>query len=210
MRNVISGISLLVALAFIASMAVDIVRTIICIFQKKQYEWTTPKLFLEAKSGWSALLIAVAVAFGLYSMAADYRESLSSKFESERDLFFEEQTRDLVMCGYCGEEFPEKYRFESYEGGTLCPLCARNDLNALLNGEIMKCVNCGSFYFPSDSNGFGLCWDCCNKYITDCNNCGEYTYAWESDTGFTLCPRCMGKMYDDDRVSDAIESWFEG
>lgn len=113
-----------------------------------------------------------------------------------------------LECDSCWEFFCGDYAFETTNGYNICPLCAEEELNALLNGEVLRCYYCEGYYYPSDSDGFGLCYNCCQEYISSCHNCGDHTYRWHADD-FTLCPKCAGEIFSDERVSGAVKAWFE-
>lgn len=214
LSTVVSAICILLAIVFAWRIVLDILKTIYAKLRKTTYEWETPKTFTTVKDWWMTALLALALVIGFGTIFSEFNRislesSMNEQYESAYEEGYDYARRDYVDCPYCGEDFPENLAFETASGGIMCPLCAEGDLNAMLDGEILRCHKCEGYYYPSDSDGFGLCYDCCQKYISSCYNCSAYTYRWDADD-FSLCPACAGKIFSDEQVSRAVESWFEG
>ena len=120
------------------------------------------------------------------------------------------QTPEMIECDYCYEPFPAEYAYTVKDSrDTVCPNCVYGSFNDLISSEVGKCYSCGKFFYEIDSYGYGLCEKCAQDELTDCDSCGNMTYPWDSDSGYTLCPRCIGQVYNDPRIARAIERWFE-
>ena len=212
--QVIAGLCVLYTGIALISLTWDIVKLPWSLFRGKPVTFFSTD-YLKNRRDWTEALIFAAVFIvglvGLYTMLPGW--NVDSYTAEEMDQSYEDgydyALRDYIDCPYCGEGFPERLAYETGDGDTICPECIRDDFDALMNGEILRCHNCSSFYFPSDSDGFGLCYDCCNKYISDCSNCSAYTYRWGAD-GFYLCPDCAGAAFNDPTVARAIERWHDG
>lgn len=195
-------------------LVLDIIRLPFDLYRNKSIKFDTLHLFAGNHS-WKGSLVMVIVFFvGLYGLWASSPASRIEQIKSEEyhegynDAMYY-ATKDYVNCPYCGEEFPDRFAFEIDDSNILCPICAGKDLKAMLNGEILRCYNCDNYYYPSDSNGFGLCYDCCQEYIRECNYCGENTYSWYADE-FSLCPRCAGEIFSDKNVNKAVWKYIIG
>lgn len=117
-------------------------------------------------------------------------------------------SQDPVECYNCYQIIDSEFAY-SRDDRSFCPNCVRDEFDALLDGEVLRCVICKSYYFPLDSFGYGLCWDCSLEHLTGCSFCGQYTFTWYNEDGFSLCPECAGELYSDEGIQQAIETWLE-
>lgn len=210
---VIQAISVIVAFIFGVGLLIDIAKTIVLKFRNKPYEWELQKLFAETNSGWTCLLLSATIVLGIFTMVERYGEAHSAETKQKYEYLIEEMEEsepELKECDFCFERFPEEYEFiDPNSGKTVCPNCVYEDYKEITSPGVGRCSNCGIFFNEKDSYGFGLCWDCAQKLITECQGCGEYTYRWNYDRDFTLCPNCMGEAMESANVERAIDNWFE-
>lgn len=214
--TVIAAISALVALFFIATVAMDIIKTVWSKLKDRPYEWKSTSLFTEIKDWKSALLLAVAIFIGAYVIISEYgrlRSIETSAVYEDRIFEYEDQIEEyknnLIECDYCWEQIPEEYIFID-DGESVCPRCVYGSFEEITSDGVSKCWNCNDFFPTIYGHGMGLCESCGNKYVSECNGCGNPAIRWENTDGLTLCPSCIGEIYANTRVSDEIEAWFEG
>lgn len=74
--------------------------------------------------------------------------------------------------------------------------------------EIGKCYNCNAFYSYSDSWGYGLCSECYEEILVPCCICEESTFPCYNNEANTICPHCIGVLFDETDIDTLIIDFF--
>lgn len=211
--NIFSAFSLLFCALFFFSFVLDLIKLVISGFRHKPYKIKAVELFNEPEDWRISVLLGVMFLVGMYTIIAWHGDTRARETATEYEYLLEEaqaQTPEMIECDYCYEPFPAEYAYTVKNSkDTICPDCLSRSFDEVMSSEVGKCYSCGNFFYEIDSYGYGLCEKCAQDELTDCDSCGEMTYPWDSDSGYTLCPRCIGQVYNDPRIARAIERWFE-
>ena len=143
------------------------------------------------------ILVTFLSACGYYS-EADYEADLDSAREHAYNDGFSDGYWDGYEYGY----------EEGYESA-----CLDYDRTISLYQEYTspktgKCYNCNEFYPYTLSWGYGLCSDCYEEILVPCCICNESTFPCYNNEANTICPHCIGVLFDETDFDDRIIDFF--
>lgn len=211
--NVFSTLSLLFCALFFFCFVLDLIKLAINGVKHKPYKMKAVELFSKPEDWRVTVFLGVVLLVGVYTAITGHGDTRARETAVEYESILEEvqsQMPEMIECDYCYDLFPADYAYAVKNSKeTICPDCLSESFDEVISSEVGKCYRCGNFFYEIDSYGYGLCEKCAQYELTDCNSCGNVTYPWNSDSGYTLCPECIGQVYNDPRVARAIERWFE-
>lgn len=115
----------------------DTVKIPWSMFRNKPVKFSTAEYLMDRRDWKEALIFTVIFAIGiagilpsLFGPGEDYytAEEVDQAYEDGYNY----ARRDFIDCPYCGEEFPDRLAFETYDGDTICPDCIRDDFAYLI------------------------------------------------------------------------------
>lgn len=98
-------------------------------------------------------------------------------------------TYSHTFCYFCEEHFPEKYAIE-IDGEPVCPVCLIDDYSYVVSSETGKCAECGLFYERKWGAGYGLCDNCGDELLSECEYCWDHDLVVSID-GDAICLDCL-------------------
>ena len=142
------------------------------------------------------ILVTLLSACGYYS-EADYEADLDSARENAYN--------DGFSDGY-GDGYEDGYE-EGYELAYI-EYDKTDIINEYTSPKIGKCYSCNVFYSYIGSWGFGLCSDCYEDILVPCCICEESTFPCYNNKENTICPHCIGVLFDETDFEDYIIDFF--
>ena len=116
---------------------------------------------------------------------------------------------NYVTCTSCFKEVPERFMSLNFEEDKVCSDCIGEMIESISSGQCGVCHECGSYYYAIESFGLGLCADCGEHVVVDCNMCMRPTRQWSESNDFALCPQCMGYAIENSDIENILRSLYE-
>lgn len=113
-------------------------------------------------------------------------------------------TDNMVKCGECDSEYPEKYGVSDFFGDTVCPSCAEDQISFFVEAreEAYDSVQSNGDYVSDD--------DYLVIEKSECNWCGNYAPSDLYDqNGERICIDCITEALQDDNVARAVWNYYE-
>lgn len=194
--EVIKGISIFLAAAYIIAFINDIFKTALAKIKKTEYKWKSSGLLQDCNSWIGVLAFGIVLFIGFYSIGSEYARIKTNQV-----------TGEMVYCDKCEERVPSQYA-QYINHDFICPSCINIYISKITSGESGVCTACGTVYDLRFSGQYGMCEDCESEYLVPCSWCDEQTIDWV-DCDIVLCPRCMNEAARDDQVMRAITRYRE-